>query len=268
MSILPVFGKNLRLLCDTKDSIASVSRDLGINRVQFNRFLKSESFPKPNVLQNICDYFGADARILTEPLLPEQLTTLRETGRLDLFEPFSVAAAEAMNYIEPGESLFRVNPNLPDGIYKYYRLSPSFAGKVNLNLNYIKTLKTCRVIRGYQHIQTSRQLGEPLAARQREFRGVVLNHLDGFSCIYFHAAPVSVVTSCFYAPSQHGAYSFTGLTMLHRAEHDSAPRVSRTFFQKVNPRDESVLALARACPICDLEDIPRYIADEISRAPG
>ena len=40
----------------------------GYNRVQFNRYMSGHSFPKPNVLQQICDYFLVDSRIYLEPL--------------------------------------------------------------------------------------------------------------------------------------------------------------------------------------------------------
>ena len=41
---------------------------LDVNRVQMNRILNGESFPKPGLLKRICDYFSVDARILLQPL--------------------------------------------------------------------------------------------------------------------------------------------------------------------------------------------------------
>ena len=55
VSVLRVFGENLRLLGKMRASIASVCRDLDINRVQLNRYMSGHSLPKPNVLQQICD---------------------------------------------------------------------------------------------------------------------------------------------------------------------------------------------------------------------
>ena len=81
MSVLRVFGENLRLLCKTRPSIASVCRDLDINRVQFNRYMSGHSFPKPNVLQQICDYFLVDSRIYLEPLTPDDLERLGAANR-------------------------------------------------------------------------------------------------------------------------------------------------------------------------------------------
>lgn len=63
-----IFGTNLRKLSARAPSIAELSRDLGINRTQFNRYLQGEAFSRPDVLDKICRYFGVDARILLEPL--------------------------------------------------------------------------------------------------------------------------------------------------------------------------------------------------------
>ncbi|MBU2867162.1 helix-turn-helix domain-containing protein [Pacificibacter marinus] len=63
-----MFGANLRTLSASALSIAELCRDLGINRTQFNRYLSGEAFPRPDVLDQICRYFGVDARILLEPL--------------------------------------------------------------------------------------------------------------------------------------------------------------------------------------------------------
>src|SRR5680860_341270 len=61
-----IFGDNLRALSADYPSVAGLCRDLGINRTQFNRYLTGESFPRPDVLHRICQFFGTDARILLE----------------------------------------------------------------------------------------------------------------------------------------------------------------------------------------------------------
>jgi len=45
-----IFGTNLKQLCQNKPSISAVTRDLGINRTQFNRYMSGESFPRPDIL--------------------------------------------------------------------------------------------------------------------------------------------------------------------------------------------------------------------------
>jgi hypothetical protein len=58
----------LRELCKRTDAIAEVADHLGVNRVQMNRILNSESFQKPGLTKCICDHFSINARILLEPL--------------------------------------------------------------------------------------------------------------------------------------------------------------------------------------------------------
>ena len=41
--------------------------------MQFNRYMSGYSFPKPNVLEKICNYFQVDARIILEELTDEQM---------------------------------------------------------------------------------------------------------------------------------------------------------------------------------------------------
>ena len=61
-----MFGANLRQLSARYPSISDLSRQLGINRTQYNRYLAGESFPRPDVLARICSFFGVDARVLLE----------------------------------------------------------------------------------------------------------------------------------------------------------------------------------------------------------
>ncbi|MEL7204029.1 MAG: helix-turn-helix transcriptional regulator, partial [Pseudomonadota bacterium] len=61
-AVRQVFGDNLRLLTRRYKSVSGVCRELGVNRTQFNRYLAGESFPRPDVLQQICSFFDVDAR--------------------------------------------------------------------------------------------------------------------------------------------------------------------------------------------------------------
>ncbi|SHE57437.1 Cro/C1-type HTH DNA-binding domain-containing protein [Ruegeria intermedia] len=63
-----MLGANLRQLVGSYASVSEVCRRLGINRTQFNRYLSGESFPRPDVLDRICRFFGVDARILLTAL--------------------------------------------------------------------------------------------------------------------------------------------------------------------------------------------------------
>ena len=68
ISVHQIFGRNLRELCKRTGTIAEVADHLGVNRVQMNRILNGESFPKSGLMKRICDHFSVNARILLEPL--------------------------------------------------------------------------------------------------------------------------------------------------------------------------------------------------------
>lgn len=64
-----IFGTNLRTLVDRRGgNVTATCREIGINRTQFNRYIGMESWPRPDVLKRICDFFDVDARVLLQPL--------------------------------------------------------------------------------------------------------------------------------------------------------------------------------------------------------
>ena len=117
------FGKNLRLLGKTRPLIASVCRDLDINRVQFNRYMSGHSFPKPNVLQQICDYFLVDSRIYLEPLTPDDLERVRRGQSRSALQVQPSYLHQAIDYFDRGIALTVSQSELPDGIHCFWRRS-------------------------------------------------------------------------------------------------------------------------------------------------
>ncbi len=91
MSVHLVFDKNLILLCKGRGSVSQVAGDLGISRVQMNRILNGESFPKPGLLNRICNMFDVDGRILLRPL-----ADVRQLGSGNL--PNNKAAQNALDF--------------------------------------------------------------------------------------------------------------------------------------------------------------------------
>ena len=68
ISVHQIFGRNLRELCKRTGTIAEVADHLGVNRVQMNRILNGERFPKPGLMKRFYNHFSVNARILLEPL--------------------------------------------------------------------------------------------------------------------------------------------------------------------------------------------------------
>ena len=118
-----MFGSNLRELATQYPSISELARQLGINRTQFNRYLAGESFPRPDVLARICDFFEVDARVLLEPV-----STLGTSGSLlagPILQEF-LGSSET-----PSDAIF------PNGFYGFSRKSYIDADRFALGLVYV-----------------------------------------------------------------------------------------------------------------------------------
>jgi transcriptional regulator with XRE-family HTH domain len=60
MSMRALFAKNLKRLCATQKSYAHVARELGVNRQQFDSYIKGRNLPNEGVVERICAYFQVD----------------------------------------------------------------------------------------------------------------------------------------------------------------------------------------------------------------
>ena len=60
MSMRKVFAANLRRLSEQKKSHAHVARELGLNRQQFDNYLKGINLPNESVVSRILEYFQVD----------------------------------------------------------------------------------------------------------------------------------------------------------------------------------------------------------------
>lgn len=76
MEVREVFAQNLRSLCETRPSIASVCREMDMNRQQFARYLGGKGLPNTANLEKICHYFG----IVEADLFRTDLTSVFEVA--------------------------------------------------------------------------------------------------------------------------------------------------------------------------------------------
>lgn len=165
-----MFGQNLRTLAEDYPSVSELSRQLGINRTQFNRYLSGESFPRPDVLARICDFFGVDARVLLEPVE-------RIAGGADpLTGPFLGGFV--------GAGVTSVNEgDFPSGFYRFSRRSFLHAEQYVVGLVHVFRTDGAVVVRGYETRAALSAQGLPLSRDAREFRGLVLRQEDGISAL-------------------------------------------------------------------------------------
>lgn len=166
-----MFGTNLRHLAQQYPSVSELARRLGINRTQFNRYMSGESFPRPDILDRICNFFKVDARILLEPV-----ASITPQGQI-LNGPF---LADFLGYgiRQVSEDMF------PSGFYRFTRRSFVNSDQFIIGLVYVfRSDNTATYIKGYEARAAMRYQGLPETPKVREFRGVLTSHEDGVAFV-------------------------------------------------------------------------------------
>lgn len=165
-----MFGENLRTLAQSYPSISELSRQLGINRTQFNRYLSGESFPRPDVLDRICRFFDVDARILLDPV-----QSLAPTAQV-LHGPF------LRDFVGHGLTTL-TEEAFPSGFYRFSRRSFTISTQFIVGLVFVFREGNHTYARGYEAREAMHQQGLPIQAPTREFRGFAMQQEDGVAMV-------------------------------------------------------------------------------------
>ncbi|MCR9125328.1 MAG: helix-turn-helix transcriptional regulator [Rhodobacteraceae bacterium] len=227
-----MFGQNLRMLTALYPSVSEVSRQLGINRTQFNRYLAGESFPRPDVLARICAFFDVDARILLSPA--DQIP--KAGGVLN--------SAYLQDHI--GKNLGAIPPEIfPRGIYRFLRQSFTHPARFLVALALIFERDGLTMVRGFESKEAVRNNGQSVNAADREYRGFVMQQDDG---VAFLASRRSGNTSSFSFLTRVPSLStrlWIGYVARTLRESDASPRAVRMIFEHLGPDRSEILRTAR-----------------------
>ena len=228
-----IFGANLRLLSSEYPSIAGLCRELGINRTQFNRYLSGESFPRPDVLHRICEFFGKDARILLEPV-----------------ETIPDGNSELLNHPAIRDFLRRNSTNVPEetvpsGHYRFSRRSFVDDSVAMMGMLYVFREDGYTLLRGYEAKDAMEQQGLPTTGPAREFRGLFLLQEEGVANI---AARRGSIT-CSYQflsryPSMDGHF-LEGYSARSVRETVRSRRIERTVYEHLGQNREAIRKTVR-----------------------
>ena len=264
MSVLRVFGENLRLLCKTRPSIASVCRDLDINRVQFNRYMSGHSFPKPNVLQQICDYFLVDSRIYLEPLTPDDLERVRRGQSQSTLQAQPSYLHQAVDYFERGIALTVSQSELPDGIHCFWRRSFTELETASCNLISIKTVEGVRVFKSLELLKSQRNRAEISGRSTPSSRGVVMRCSDVYALFAINPHPSRFISLTYFGNVYFSENLLSGFMVLARKEYFQRRRFSRCVLELLSQTSNCILnAARRTSRKLSMEDLPIMIKDVI-----
>lgn len=260
-SVLPIFGQNLRFLTSIRGTQVRVAEDLGVGRVQFQRYLRGESFPKPNLLKKVCDYFGVDARILTEPLTENLLRDMQTACQYDAQFANRREWMAALGFAAPRQDYFNNFNSLEDGLYASWQWSSTCQDKIVRLLIRVFTQDGVKLVRGYAPRERN---DRNLPARQREFRGICLSLHKGYVFLIFHACPSDMFSSAFLSPvylSDRHPDVLVGFNALSRDELPNAPRLSRIVFERIRPGARSLMQQAHLPSFYSPRQVPTAIGD-------
>ncbi len=240
-----MFGANLRLLSGRYPSISELSRQLGINRTQFNRYLSGESFPRPDVLDRICAFFEVDARVLLEPV--ESLST----GGSVLNGPFLA------NYIGLGvndipEDFF------PSGFYRFSRRSFVLNTQFIVGIVHIFRKGTHTFVRGFEPREAMRKQGLPLDSHARQYRGYVARQEDG---VTMFMSRYNSMTCSFNYLSRVASFQnnfWLGYVTRTVPEANTGTRAVRMAYEHLGRDAKSALPAARAAGFCTEEELEPF----------
>ncbi|WP_299350273.1 helix-turn-helix transcriptional regulator [uncultured Shimia sp.] len=240
-----IFGANLRILADRYPSVSQLCRELGINRTQFNRYLSGESFPRPDVLHRMCQFFDVDARILLEPI--NSLSTERGVLNHPLIADF---VGTGMTDIP--QDVF------PDGFYRFSRLSFTEADLIIIGLVYVFRQDKHTFIRGYEAKEGMRQQGLPTDQKTREFRGVVLPQEDGLAALVSHKNTMATSFNYLSRVASFQNHYWIGYATRTVRETVTGCRAARLVYEHLGSDTGAVLSAARSVGFCKPDELIPY----------
>lgn len=240
-----MFGANLRKLAKSYPSISELSRQLGINRTQFNRYLAGESFPRPDVLARMCDFFEVDARVLLEPV--------DGLGKSDNF----MNGPELRSYLgtgtTPPEDMF------PTGFYRFSRRSFLNPGRYVIGLVRVWRNRSGNCfVRGFEAREAIRQQGLPMTAELREFRGLVMRLENGIGFVITRRHAMTASFNFLLPVVSFENNYWNGYVSRTVPESVEADRIARMVYEYVGVDLGRALDVARQSGLVDESGVPSF----------
>lgn len=237
-----MFGANLRQLSEKHASISALSRELGINRTQFNRYLSGESFPRPDVLSRICDFFSVDARVLLDPV--DQIAREAGPGSHPFLDGFMGPIVQSISEEE-----------FPNGFYKFSRRSFVRDSEFVTGLVYVKRFGISTFVRGYEPKVAMAMQGIPPAPQAREYRGYLMRVEDGIALL---AARRNGLTGSFNYLNRVNSFQnnfWVGYVARTVRENSSSVRMTRLVYEHLGHDISRALETARTAGFCPFDEL-------------
>lgn len=243
-----IFGQNLQILSAPYKSVSSLCRELGINRTQFNRYLSGESFPRPDILHQICQFFDVDARILLEPV-DEIFTTSAELLGHPFLSGFFGTAPTAVP-----EALF------PSGFYSFVRRSFIDDTMFTIGLVHVHRDEPYTFLRGFEPREALRSQGLSTKPANREFRGLILRQEEGVAALVTHRNSLSCSFNFLTPETSFQSNIWEGYATRTVREKVTGRRAARMVYEYLGRGLPKALPVARRAGLVTRDDVPPFHA--------
>lgn len=237
-----MFGANLRKLSQNYPSVSALSRELGINRTQYNRYLSGESFPRPDVLARICAFFSIDARVLLEPV--ENLRASSGPSASAYLSDFMSAALRNVT-----------EDSLPSGFYQFTRRSFVSETQFVRGLILIKREGENTFLRGYEPKTAMAMQGIPASPRAREYRGFVMQLEDGVAATVARRGGMTASFNYLSRVTSFQNNFWVGYVARTLRETSSTTRMTRLVYEHLGQDIGRILMAARQCGWCSIDEV-------------
>ena len=254
------FPKNLRYLCEGYPSITDVSRAIGVNRQQFNKYLTGPTIPSPRTLARICEFFDIDEHLIRLP--HGQFKTHMDRRSDSAADPHNAA-------LKPPP----IKPQTPDsnhdlqrycGFHFNYYLSPLYAGVVMRGFGQI--YQDGRLTRNKYVTKFSSFIGAKKHNFYMRREGIVSKQGDKIFFIDINCGRFTSISFDVVFDSQKSPYDFIGGICI-----GVTPRLlnqiygSRVVYQYLGTKI-SHASIARQCGRTDLDDptVPQTVRDMLT----
>ena len=235
-------AQNLRYLCERRQSVSLVCRQLGFNRQQFGRYLVGDNRPSIYNLTRICQYFNITIDDIVLPPAKFQLRLAQSSTDL----PSSPLPADLVN------ELLKISNassgTLDNYVGHYFRYHYAFAFPGYIFRSFLAVQKRGKYYYT-KHIEriprNNAPTGTPLIIK---YNGIMLEANSRFFLIERETLSQHVITETIYAPLHRTGGYLTGIGCSLSSSIDNHPTAARSVLEFIGAKTDLRKAL-KSCGI-------------------
>ena len=234
------------MLSEAYPSVSGLCRSLGINRTQFNRYMSGESFPRPDVLHRICEFFDVDARVLLEPVSEIASAPNDMVSHPFLSGYFGPAATDV-----PSDFF-------PSGFYRFARQSFLDDGMFVIGLVLIKRSDGFTFLRGFEPRNALREKGLSTQTKHSEYRGIVMRQEEGVMAVVTHRNALACSFNFLNPDTAFQSNIWEGYASRTMREKVTGKRAARMVYEHLGDECGKVLGAARESGVVSVDKVPPF----------